>query len=499
MMKRLKKCCISLVLSCLFVPCICCSLVVNAIDPVTLIETGVAAVELTVATANALKDNNQEQHEENVKAAIGALNNVVGNTSVTVLNYCFFEGKTQMRYLSRDNVERSVNINVGMYYLESYTGTQYTDILAPQVHDVDGNTYLANNIYFDIWYSDVAHYRIRYKPDDYMSLQSTFNNSPFPSSGDLYLRIMRPSNGRFFDVSDGSPYGTELTTWGNSSSYINFYYEPKNTIVFTPNGAYYSNQAHQFYFDNRADSDLTLTNNIVAGYYPAPKDICFNSLRYTQYTSSGSTSYVDRTPFYVGAFLDTNSSSLNNSYNYMSSGKKQCINYYYDNSVTGGTTIDNSNKTTVLGGVLANDFDINGLFAGIADLNATLRPLLDLSLPDIESITYNKFSNMPDFNNNWGTGTDNDYYLIPWDNTPPAPPTTGDGCNWVTPTYPAVNTSAIVPATYPTFEVTTFPQEYGQILSQQMSDGWDIADSLGLTAVLVPIVIFILLWRFTGK
>lgn len=490
MMKKLKTFSVSLLLSCLLVPCICCSLVVNALDPATIIELGVAAIELTVATANALKDNNQTQHEENVKAAIGALDNQLGTASVTVLNYAFFQGKTQMRYLSRDNVERSVNIDIGMYYLENITGSQYSDSAAPKVHDVDGNTYIANNIYFDIWYSDVTHYRIRYKPDDYMSLNSVFNYNAFPSSGDLYLRIMRPNNGRFFDVSDGSDYGTELTTWGNSSSYINFYYEQRNTIVFTPLGAYYNNQAHQYFFDNSADSELTLTNNIISGKYPCPKDICFNALKYTQYTSSGSASYLGRTPFYVGAFLDTNSRSLNTSFNNMSSSKKQCINYYYDNTVTGGTTIDNSNKTTVLNGVFANDFDLNGLFTGIADLSATIKPLLDLSLPDIESITYNKFSNMPDFNNDWGTGTDNDYYLLPWDNIPP---TTGDINVLVTVEVERPLVTSIIYdddvhlESFPVIATSTIPS-YIQTNSGQM---WTIVGNVFNNSEYIPIIGFL--------
>ena len=33
-------------------------------------------------------------------------------------------------------------------------------------------------------------------------------------------------------------------------------------------------------------------------------------------------------------------------------------------------------KTTVLNGILSNDFDVNGLFTGIANLQATIKPLL---------------------------------------------------------------------------------------------------------------------------
>ena len=75
------------------------------------------------------------------------------------------------------------------------------------------------------------------------------------------------------------------------------------------------------------------------------------------------------------------------------------------------------------------------------------------------------------------------------------PPASG----WEPPSYPAVNTSAFIPATYPTFEVSTIPPDYGEVLGESLTNGWDMADGLGLTAILVPFIILILLWRFTGK
>ena len=267
------------------------------------------------------------------------------------------------------------------------------------------------------------YYRIRYKPDSYLGLQQQFNYNAFPSSGDLFLRIMRPTQGRFFNVTDNTPFGTELTSWGNSSNYVQLYYEPKNTIVLTPLNGYYTNQAKQFQFNNTTvDDDLAPTRNMSLGYYPLPRQICYNSCEFTEYTSSGSASYNSRSVYYIGAFFDTNSSSLNSSYNYMNSNKKNCGVFYYDNTCIGGTTIDNSNKTTVVNGILSTDFDVNGLFTGIANLQATIKPLLDISLPDITSKVSNYFENMPDFNTNWTDTRNNDYMILPWDDTPPDDP-----------------------------------------------------------------------------
>ena len=222
-LKHLKNRCVGLLGSCLLVPCICCGLVVNAIDPVTVIETALAAIELTVATANALKDSDEQLHQENVSQMAKAFDNQTGLATVTVLKYAFVTGKSQVRYLCTDNEERSFNVDVSMYYLENYDGAVYADsALSPIVNGKDGLQYIANNMYFDIWYSDGYHYRIRYKPDDYLSFAQQFNSNAFGTSGQLLLTIFRPANGRFFDVSDGDLFGSELTTWGNSTSSINF-------------------------------------------------------------------------------------------------------------------------------------------------------------------------------------------------------------------------------------------------------------------------------------
>ena len=60
MKNKLKKYCVSLLISCLLVPSFCLSLVTHAIDPTIIIESAVAAIELTVATANALSDSNKK-------------------------------------------------------------------------------------------------------------------------------------------------------------------------------------------------------------------------------------------------------------------------------------------------------------------------------------------------------------------------------------------------------------------------------------------------------
>ena len=82
--------------------------------------------------------------------------------------------------------------------LENYSGSLYNDGNdCPIVYTVkDGLSYLANNIYFDIWYSDSTHYRIRYKPDSYLSISQQFASNSFLDSN-ILMYIYRPSSGRF--------------------------------------------------------------------------------------------------------------------------------------------------------------------------------------------------------------------------------------------------------------------------------------------------------------
>ena len=72
------------------------------------------------------------------------------------------------------------------------------------------------------------------------------------------------------------------------------------------------------------------------------------------------------------------------------------------------------------------------------------------------------------------------------------------GGGWVEPSYPAVNTSAYIPATYPVVPTATYPANYLSDMGDTLNEGWDLFDALGLLAFLIPIVIFCALWRFTG-
>lgn len=72
------------------------------------------------------------------------------------------------------------------------------------------------------------------------------------------------------------------------------------------------------------------------------------------------------------------------------------------------------------------------------------------------------------------------------------------GSGWEEPSYPAVNTSAYIPATYPVVPTATYPTSYLSNMGDTLTEGWDIFDALGVLGFLIPIILFCALWRFTG-
>lgn len=141
------------------------------------------------------------------------------------------------------------------------------------------------------------------------------------------------------------------------------------------------------------------------------------------------------------------------------------------------------------------DLDIDALAAGIAglispDFNGNFGLVYD-NQPPIGG------SDWTDLTNNYNTDSDNTITDIS-NLIESLLPSTGGG--WTPPDYPAVNTSAFIPAQYPTIPVTaTFHPNYVKAVGNTLNNGWNLFDSLGLCAILVPVVIMLLVWRLTGR
>lgn len=164
-----------------------------------------------------------------------------------------------------------------------------------------------------------------------------------------------------------------------------------------------------------------------------------------------------------------------------------------DNPLSGGQTINNNTINNY------NDYgitDIDGQLSIDPDILAgALGALVD---PDFMGALGGVFDAQPQIGLGFDTPLDlnlpelfDDFI----DSLVVYPPSSG----WEPPSYPAVNTSAFIPATYPTYSTVTIPQDLAQNMGKILTSGWDIFDSLGVLSFVVPIIIMLLLWRFTGK
>lgn len=206
---------------------------------------------------------------------------------------------------------------------------------------------------------------------------------------------------------------------------------------------------------------------------------------------------------YYASWIDSNDSGWNRYY----TDKRQ---FSYNSYFVGGTTINNSNYTNYYGGALAPlfspdidwslpDLDIPALIGDLLpDLKTTLSPQLDWVNNSLDAKINTYLQSMPDFGFEWGVGSQIDYLQV----FNPLPPVTsggsGGGCNWVTPTYPAYDESTNIVATYPSLPTNTLPQNFIDNAKDVFQGGYDFMNALGLIAVIIPVALFGILWKFTG-
>lgn len=143
------------------------------------------------------------------------------------------------------------------------------------------------------------------------------------------------------------------------------------------------------------------------------------------------------------------------------------------------------------------DVDINTLLADLsADILGKLQPTLDLGYNNLDGTIKNFLRVMPQIGFEWGQGDTVNYLdFAPIVTTVPGG---GGGCNWITPTYPALNTATKIAATYPPIPTNTFPVQFIDNAKDVLQCGWDFYNALGLIAIIIPVAIFGILWKFTG-
>lgn len=322
--------------------------------------------------------------------------------------------------------------------------------------------------------------------------QNNIRTYTYNANGGLSLGLENPPNNTF--VYD-TPTGRESVGFRHGGSpyeplTINFINNSTNTIVINKFLDYYNSSpsGYSYYISDGVPDNFEAF--IGSGYlYEDSQGLMFGSRWDYLCPFYITTAYFNGTSEFGTTKLNNTYSTNNNidpskppayilpDSNPLSAGQtinNNTINNYNDYGITsidGELELSPDILAGALGGLITPDFEgaLNGVFGLQPQIGLGFDTPLDLNLPDI----------VGDF----------------LDSITVYPPSTG----WEPPSYPAVNTSAYIPATYPTIPTNTLPSGYGEGVGEVLTNGWDIADSLGITAILVPIIIMLLLWRFTGK
>lgn len=156
--------------------------------------------------------------------------------------------------------------------------------------------------------------------------------------------------------------------------------------------------------------------------------------------------------------------------------------YYGDTYIDNGITIDGNLKTSI-------DFDVLA-----TTVSASLQP-------EFQAVLDAVFDLQPEVGVEFN-GTNNVYNYPEIINPQPIVTSVpGGGSSWEPPSYPAVNTSIYIPADVPNYEtyaIQTVPDGVLSSARTYMSLSWDLFDGLGLVALVIPLAILGLLWKFTG-
>ena len=204
--------------------------------------------------------------------------------------------------------------------------------------------------------------------------------------------------------------------------------------------------------------------------------------------------------YYYASWFDSNNSRFNDYY----ADKRQ---FTYNSYFVGGTTINNSNYNDYYNGAFSPLFnpdidwslpeiDVNSIISDlIPDISASLKSSLDWHNLELESDISNYLQIMPDFGYPWGTGGQNNYLDIEF---PVITTLTDSGGTSVTPTYSAYDESTNIIATYPTLPTNTLPQNFIDKAKDVFQGGYNFMNALGLIAIIIPVALFGILWKFTG-
>lgn len=421
-----------------------------------------------------------------------------GKLQFTIPNYDVVTGKYMLHYQLEDGSKDDVLVECTVLCTD-------TPAMLPAVPSVRVNVY--GDIYY---YSNALNYTIT-RTDGTVSryvvtLPTGFNYSTFTVGGSM--------------MSTGTLNGCTIYEYRGGENI-------KNSPVVRSNAYVQGIQFHTSTVNSvRVDLDdvVTLTStlephpvgfysnntNIISPSsplsYPHDIDIVTGSFvakyRQTAYPDrfGGINVYCNRL-FYCSFAYTNNSQKGNNLNRYWITPQTQ--NYYYNDYIQGGTTINETNVNNYFDGAFLPAFDIDpdlpldDIIALLTDLSPdfqlAMRPTLDLATGALFDRLVDFFGNMPDINLDWDTPLDNDYWDIEF---PPIPDSGGGSGGDITvnvditrPLVPKVTTTywleldvgTQTTQTYPVALVSAAPQVFEK--ADEVVNTLEIMPLIGLLAV----------------
>lgn len=416
--------------------------------------------------------------------------------SFTIPNYDVLTGKYMLHWVLDDDTEDDVLVECTVILSDTPDAlVNLPPIKVPEYGDV---YYYSNCLNYTITHSDgeVKRYLVAY-PTGFNYTSPIFSNTSYAISAQSGCTVYEYRGGS--NILNNRPIKTAVRM-----PVVRFNTSTVNSIrkdlsdIYTPSSSYNSKPAGFYGYNSGISASSPIS-------YPADIDLIL-SLGAVYMASSGSGSSniptFNLNTEFMCSFASTNNPSKGNQLN-TRWVTPQTQNYYYNDYIQGGTTINETNVNNYFNGALLPAFDIDPdlpladildiLTDLLPDFQVGMKPTLDLSIRDLFDRLVDFYGNMPDVNLDWDTPLDNDYWDIEF---PPIPDSGGGSGGDITvnvditrPLVPKVTTNywleldvgTQTTITYPVALVSAAPQVFDK--ADEVVNTLEIMPLIGLLAV----------------
>lgn len=382
-----------------------------------------------------------------------------GDLQFKIPNYDVVTGKYMLHYVLEDETVDDVLVECTALL----TDTPQALPLAPSVRvNVYGDIYYyANALNFTITDTEgVRRYVVAY-PAGFNYTSPSFSSSSYAIAAQNGCTVYEYRGGE--KVTNNRPIKTNVRM-----NVVRFNTSTVNSVrkdlsdIYTPSSTYYSKPVG-FYGSN---SGISASHPLS---FPSDIDIVLGSVGAVYRAVSGGGTNIPTFNWnteFMCSFATTNNPTKGNALTTRWT-TPQTQNYYYNDYIQGGTTINETNVNNYFDGAFLPAFDIDpdlpldDIIALLTDLlpdfQLAMRPTLDLSTGALFDRLVDFYGNMPDINLDWDTPLDNDYWDIEF---PPIPDSGGGGSGDIT-VYVTVDITRPLITTYQytdPLEIASLPQ-----------------------------------------